>query len=130
MGPTLRPGNSAPFEKFLQRWQTVGNPESDSTGLRFEPQTFRSKYKRFTALPTGRLIFKVSLVKPWFPTFFFRDLKLFSKNQNLHVLAILQKNDTAIPKKKKKGLPGRIGGFSVQKQVKTKNNKKSLERLR
>ena len=51
---SLRPGNTAPFEEMLQRWRAVGNTVSDLTGLRFEPQTSRSRDERVTARPTGR----------------------------------------------------------------------------
>ena len=51
---SLRPGNTAPFEEMSQRWRAVGNTVSDLTGLRFEPQTFRSRDERVTARPTGR----------------------------------------------------------------------------
>ena len=37
---------------MLQRWRAVGNTASDLTGLRFEPQTSRSRDERFTARPT------------------------------------------------------------------------------
>ena len=49
---SLRPGNTAPFEEMSQRWQLVGNTVSDLTGLRFEPQTSRSRDERVTARPT------------------------------------------------------------------------------
>ena len=52
---SLRPGNTAPFEETSQRWRAVGNTVSDLTGPRFEPQTSRSRDKRVTARPTGRL---------------------------------------------------------------------------
>ena len=51
---SLRPGNTAPFEEMSQRWRAVGNTVSDLTGLRFEPQTSRSRDERVTARPTGR----------------------------------------------------------------------------
>ena len=51
---SLRPGNTAPFEVVLQRWQAVGNTLSDLTGPRFEPQTSRARDERVTARPTGR----------------------------------------------------------------------------
>ena len=51
---SLRPGNTASFEKMSQRWRAVGNIVSDLTGPRFEPQTSRSRYERVTARPTGR----------------------------------------------------------------------------
>ena len=50
---SLRPGNTAPFEEMSQRWRAVGNTVSDLTGLRFEPQTSRSRDERVTARPTG-----------------------------------------------------------------------------
>ena len=53
---SLRPGNAAPFEEMSQRWRAVGNTVSDLTGLRFEPQTSRSRDERVTARPTGRSI--------------------------------------------------------------------------
>ena len=34
---SIRPGNTAPFEKMLQRWRAVGNTVSDLTGPRFKP---------------------------------------------------------------------------------------------
>ena len=43
---SLRPGNTASFEKMLQRWRTVDNTVSDLTGPRFEPQTSRSRDER------------------------------------------------------------------------------------
>ena len=46
---SLRPGNTDPFEKMLQRWRAVGNTVSDLTGPRFEPQTSRSRDERVTA---------------------------------------------------------------------------------
>ena len=52
---SLRPGNTAPFEEMSQRWRAVGNTVSDLTGPRFEPHTSRSRDKRVTARPTGRL---------------------------------------------------------------------------
>ena len=55
---SLRPGNTAPFEEMSQRWRAVGNTVSDLTGLRFEPQTSRSRDERVTAQPTGN-IFKL-----------------------------------------------------------------------
>ena len=51
---SLRPGNTAPFEEMSQRWRAVGNTVSDLTGLRFEPQTSRSRDERVTARPTAR----------------------------------------------------------------------------
>ena len=51
---SLRPGNTAPFKEMSQRWRAVGNTVSDLTGLRFEPQTSRSRDERVTARPTGR----------------------------------------------------------------------------
>ena len=50
---SLHPGNTAPFEKMLQRWRAVDNTVSDLTGLIFEPQTSRSRDKCVTARPTG-----------------------------------------------------------------------------
>ena len=52
---SLRPSNTASFEEMLQRWRAVGNTVSDLTGPRLKPQTFRSRDKRDTAQPTGRL---------------------------------------------------------------------------
>ena len=52
---SLRPGNTAPFEEMPQRWRAVGNTVSDLTGPRFEPHTSRSRDKRVTAQPTGRV---------------------------------------------------------------------------
>ena len=37
---SLCPGNTALFEKMLQRWRAAGNTVSDLTSLRFEPQPF------------------------------------------------------------------------------------------
>ena len=51
---SLRPGNTASFEKMLQRWRAVGNSVSDLTSLRYEPQTSHSKDERVTARPTSR----------------------------------------------------------------------------
>ena len=34
---SLKPGNTAPFKKVLQRWQTIGNFVSNLTGPRFKP---------------------------------------------------------------------------------------------
>ena len=56
---TLRPGNTAPFEEMSQRGQAVGNNVYDLTGLRFEPQTSRSKDERVTASPTGGIFTKI-----------------------------------------------------------------------
>ena len=50
---SLRPGNTAPFEEMSQRRRAVGNTVHQ-TGLRFEPQTFRSRDERVTARPTDR----------------------------------------------------------------------------
>ena len=46
---SLRPGNTAPFEKMSRRWRAVGNTSSDLTGSKFEPQT--SPRSRENALP-------------------------------------------------------------------------------
>ena len=48
---SLRPGNTAPFEKMSQRWRAVGNTVFDLTGPRFKPQTSRSRDERVTARP-------------------------------------------------------------------------------
>ena len=45
----IAPGNAASFEEVLQRWRAVGNCVFDFTGLRFEPQTSRSREERVTA---------------------------------------------------------------------------------
>ena len=45
---SLRPGNTAPFEKMTQRYQAVANTVPDFTGPRFEPQTSRSRDERVT----------------------------------------------------------------------------------
>ena len=50
---SLRPGNTAPFEEILHRWQAVGNTVYDLTGLRFEPQTSSCRDKCVTARTTG-----------------------------------------------------------------------------
>ena len=58
----MRPGNTAPFEEMSQRWRAVGNTVFDLTGLRFEPQTSRSRDERVTARPTGRYnVYVISL---------------------------------------------------------------------
>ena len=49
---SLRPGNTASFEKMSQRRRAVGNAASDLTGPRFESQTSRSRDERVTAQPT------------------------------------------------------------------------------
>ena len=41
-------GHTAPFEEMLQQWQAVGTVPN-LTGLRFEPQTSRSREKRVIA---------------------------------------------------------------------------------
>ena len=51
-----------------QRWRAVGNSVSDLTGLRLEPQTFRSRDERITArlLKTSNLgdaLSEVALLK-------------------------------------------------------------------
>ena len=46
---SLRPGNIASFEQMSQWWRAVGNTVSDLTGLKFEPQTSRSRDNRITA---------------------------------------------------------------------------------
>ena len=54
-GPTsasLRPGNTAFFEKMLRRWRAVGNFVSNLTDPRFEPLTSRSRDERATTRPT------------------------------------------------------------------------------
>ena len=56
---SLRPGNTASFEKVSQRWQAVGNTVSDLTGPRFKPQTSRSRDKRVAARPTGQYTAKI-----------------------------------------------------------------------
>ena len=40
----------------MQRWQAVGNLVPDLAGPKVEPQTSRSREKRLTAPPTGRLV--------------------------------------------------------------------------
>ena len=52
MAASLRLGNTASFE-MLQQWHTIGNTVSDLTGLRFEPQTSRSRDERIKARPTA-----------------------------------------------------------------------------
>ena len=51
---SLRLGNTAFFEKMLQRWQTVGNSVFNLTGLRLEPQISRFKNELVTPRPPGR----------------------------------------------------------------------------
>ena len=51
---SLRLGNTAPLEEMSQRWRAVDNTVLDLTGLRFEPQTSRSRDERVIARPTGR----------------------------------------------------------------------------
>ena len=52
---SLLPGNTAPFEEMLQRWQSVGSTVSSLTGPRFEPQTSRSRDESVTIRRNGRL---------------------------------------------------------------------------
>ena len=54
ISPSLRPGNTAPFEEMSMRWRAVGNTVSDLTGPRFEPQTSCCRDEHVTARPTGR----------------------------------------------------------------------------
>ena len=70
----LRPGNTATFEGMLQRWRAVGNTVFDLTGLRFEPQTSRSRDERVTVQPTGRSKNEISYKSlcPLFNCFYFR----------------------------------------------------------
>ena len=49
---------------MLQRWLAVGDTVPDLTGLRFEPQTTRSRDKRVTARPTVRLELKEKFPAP------------------------------------------------------------------
>ena len=61
-GPTcasLSPGNSASFEEMLHLWQAFDNTVPNLTGLRFDPQTYRSGDERVTAGPTGLLKKKI-----------------------------------------------------------------------
>ena len=51
LSPRHRPGSAASFEEMSQRWQTNGNAVIDSTGPRFEPQTYCSRADRITAWP-------------------------------------------------------------------------------
>ena len=51
---SLHPGNTAPFEEMLQRWQAVDNTVSNLTGPRYEPQTSGSEDEHVIARPTGR----------------------------------------------------------------------------
>ena len=51
--PTLRLGNTAPFEEKSQRWQTVGNSVLDLIGPEFEPLTSRTRAEHVTALASG-----------------------------------------------------------------------------
>ena len=56
MGPiftSLRPSNTVPFEEMSQRWQVLGHTVFNLTGLRFEPQTSRSRDRRVTARPAS-----------------------------------------------------------------------------
>ena len=53
---SLSPGNTASFKEMLQRWQVIGNPVSDLTGPRFEPQISCFRDERVTARPTDRKI--------------------------------------------------------------------------
>ena len=46
---SLRPGNTASFEQMSQWWPAVGNTVFNLTGLRFEPQTSRSRDECVTA---------------------------------------------------------------------------------
>ena len=57
------PGNIASFEEMSLQWRAVGNTVSNLTSLRFEPQTFRSRYQRVTARPNGRSVFSQSQKK-------------------------------------------------------------------
>ena len=45
---SLRPSNTAPFEKMSKQWKAVGNTVSDLTGSRFAPQTSCSQDERAT----------------------------------------------------------------------------------
>ena len=57
---SLRPGNTAPFEKMSQRWRAVGNTVSNLTG--FELQTSRSRDECVTARPTIKIGIHSSLL--------------------------------------------------------------------
>ena len=46
---SLRPVNTGSIEEMLQRWRAVVNTVSDLTGVRFEPQTSRSRDERVPA---------------------------------------------------------------------------------
>ena len=45
---SFRPGNTASFEEMLQRRRAVNNTVSDLTGLKFEPQTSRTRDQSVT----------------------------------------------------------------------------------
>ena len=47
--PIVAPGQHSSYRRMPQRWQAAGNIVSDLTGLRFEPQTSRSRDERVTA---------------------------------------------------------------------------------
>ena len=63
---------------MLQRWRAAGYTASDSTGPRFQPQTYRSRNKRVTARPTCRLIVYFSEVLNY-NFHFFQVLYIFAK---------------------------------------------------
>ena len=48
----LCPGNTVPSEDMTQRWQAVGNIETDLTGRKTEPQTCSYSDARVAARPT------------------------------------------------------------------------------
>ena len=48
---SLCPSNTASFEEMSKRWRTIGDTVLNSTSLRFEPQTSRSRDERITIQP-------------------------------------------------------------------------------
>ena len=72
-----RPGNAASSEEMSQQCRAVGNAVSDLTGLKYEPQTSRSRDKRFTARPTAS--FEQKMKDTQLSTFF----KCIFRAQNL-----------------------------------------------
>ena len=66
---SLRPGNNTARSKEIsQRWRAISNVVSDLTGLRFEPQTSRSRDERVTVRPTGRFRQGLQSVRTYLPS--------------------------------------------------------------